>query len=405
MAKVRKDSRGRVLLKGESERKNGYYIYQYTDFLKKRRVIYDKDLIELRRRKNKIQQNITNGFDDELTLNDLFDKYMTIKNGLKQSTKMTYIYMFDHYVRPSFGKRKVDEIKYSDLKFFYCWLLKEKNLNLNTLNVIHTAVHPVFTMAVRDELIRSNPSDYLIGEIKKEFRWAKTPKRALTIEEQKAFMQYAAQEPLYNRWLPLLITLLGTGCRIGEVTALQVSDIDFINRTISITSNLTYRMQESGKCEYHMTSPKSTAGIRTIPMLDIVYEALQQEVICREQYGLKSPVIDGFSDFLFLSRRGKVHNSTTVNRAIKEIYEAYNKNEAAAAACECRQPQMLPHFTCHSLRHTFCTRLYDSGADPKFVQYLMGHSDYQITMDIYTEITESKKKASFKKLQNKITIM
>ena len=83
--------------------------------------------------------------------------------------------------------------------------------------------------------------------------------------------------------------MLGTGCRIGEVLGLRWQDIDFKNRTININHNLVYRAQDDGTCINRVNSPKTSAGIRIIPMLDeirslnlsnsvaiLTYEALRQ---------------------------------------------------------------------------------------------------------------------------------
>lgn len=99
----------------------------------------------------------------------------------------------------------------------------------------------------------------------------------LTIEEQEAFINYVAGLEIYRHWLLLFTVFLGTGCRVGEIIGLRWKDCDFESRTISINHNLVYRQQDSGKCEMHITTPKTTAGCRTVPMLAEVRTALLQE--------------------------------------------------------------------------------------------------------------------------------
>lgn len=138
MSKSRKDSKGRVLRKGESQRKNdGRYIYQYTDPNGKRHVIYANDLLELREKEKDLIRNQLDGLDSycngKVTLNYVFDRYISTKYDLKEHTRANYKYMYNHFVRDTFGKRRIDEIKYSDVKFFYYSLLNEAGI----LSLIH----------------------------------------------------------------------------------------------------------------------------------------------------------------------------------------------------------------------------------------------------------------------------
>ena len=83
---------------------------------------------------------------------------------------------------------------------------------------------------------------------------------------------------------------------------------------------------------------------------------------------------------------------------------AYNEEEMAKALSENREPLLLPHFTAHNLRHTFCSRLCENEPNLKLIQSIMGHSSIQTTMDIYTEINENKKKEAMQNLSDKLNI-
>ena len=122
--------------------------------------------------------------------------------------------MYNHFVRDGFGERLIAELKYSDVKYFYLYLLNEKGLQANTVDTIHTILHPTFQLAVRDDIIRKNPSDGVMAEIKKKAGKNKGIRHALTIQQQRAFLNYIANEPVFIHWLPLFTVLLGTGCRI-----------------------------------------------------------------------------------------------------------------------------------------------------------------------------------------------
>ena len=67
------------------------------------------------------------------TVNFVFDRYMSLKNNLKPTTKSNYLYMYDRFIRDTFGKRNIAEIKYSDVVQFYNHLIEKQELKINTL--------------------------------------------------------------------------------------------------------------------------------------------------------------------------------------------------------------------------------------------------------------------------------
>ena len=141
MSMSRKDSKGRVLRKGESQRKNdGRYIYQYTDSTGKRRVVFSNELLELREKEKELVRNQLDGLESycsgKTTLNYAFDRYISTKYDLKEHTRVNYKYMYNRFVRDTFGKRIINDIKYSDVKFFYCSLMNILGLQANTLDNI-----------------------------------------------------------------------------------------------------------------------------------------------------------------------------------------------------------------------------------------------------------------------------
>ncbi|MDD3137992.1 MAG: tyrosine-type recombinase/integrase, partial [Lachnospiraceae bacterium] len=103
--------------------------------------------------------------------------------------------------------------------------------------------------------------------------------------------------------------------------------------------------------------------------------------------------------FIFCSREGKLLNPSVINRAIRRIYEAYNAEEIISAKKQRRKPIMIPHFSCHHIRHTFCTRFCENETNLKVIQNIMGHANIETTMDIYAEATELKKQEAMKALE------
>ena len=411
MAKARKDNKGRALRKGESQRKSdNMYIYVYVDPFGKRRYKYSMDLIKLREIEKSLIKDQLDGLDvyaaGKADLNFVFDRYISTKTDLRRTTYTNYTYMYDRFVRPEFGKKKIGTITYSDVLYFYLHLINEKHLQINTLEIIHTVLHPTFQLAVRDEIIRNNPSAGVMAEIKKKPGKNHGVRHALTVEQQRAFMNYMANNPVFCKWTPLFTVLLGTGCRIGEVIGLRWEDIDMEKRLIDVNHSVTYyaRKTDTRKCEFAVSLPKTEAGIRVIPMMDAVYEAFREEYEYQQENGFNVIELDGMTGFIFSNRFGNLHNPQSINRTIRRISESYNAEEVLKAKKERRQPVIIPHFSCHHLRHTFCTRFCENETNIKVIQAVMGHANIETTMDIYAEVTDMKKTEAIEKLSHKLDV-
>ena len=93
-----------------------------------------------------------------------------------------------------------------------------------------------------------------------------------------------------------------------------------------------------------------------------------------------------------------------INRTIRSICADYNKEEESKAKEENRDPVFLPKFSCHILRHTFCTRFCENETNLKVIQEIMGHADISTTMDVYAEATQEKKKESMTSLQSALLV-
>ena len=114
---------------------------------------------KIREKEAKLMKDQLDGLDlyvaGKASVNDTFDRYMSTKYNLCESTKSSYLYTYDHYVRDTFGKKRIAEIKYSDVLQLYYYLLNETKISLGTLDTVHCLLHPTFQLAVRDEIIRN----------------------------------------------------------------------------------------------------------------------------------------------------------------------------------------------------------------------------------------------------------
>ncbi len=399
MRKARKDDKGRALKLGEYQRFDRTYEYRYKDPFRQHKCIYAKTLQELRELEKDLLRNQLDGLDvyaaGKGTVNGLFERYIRIKTNLRPTTLSTYTYMYNRYVRNTFGKKIIGEVKYSDVLYFYNLLIKERGLNVNTVDKVHTILHPMFELAVRDNLIRKNPTSGAMATIKQGRICRKTTRHSLTKEQQTRFLEYVAGNPFFVDWLPLFTILLGTGCRVGEFLGLRWDDIDFENKMISINHNLVQYVQKDEEDGTRIVTaislPKTEAGIRNIPMFPQVEEAFLELKKIREETGIKSETIDGMENFIFIKEDGSLITTQYLNSVIKRIIRCCNDEEHSNSKKDHHEPVILPDFSCHHLRHTFCTRFCETEQNVKIVQAIMGHADITTTLDIYTDVTESKK--------------
>lgn len=412
MAKSRKDSKGRVLRKGETVRSsNGLYQYAYTDKFGKRQYLYANDLVALRQKEEELLRDRLDGIDSQTaknqTLNDLFDKYMSTRKDLAARTYAGYMYQYNAYVRPIFGKRKIKDIKYSDVLCFYKMLMEEHKLSYGTIEHLQRELHPAFEMALRDCIIRTNPTHNVLGQLKKQTGATRGVRNALTPEQQRAFLEFMDGHPVYDHWKPIFTFFIGTGIRVGELSGLRWKDVDFDNGYITIDHAVVYFAGKLNKTDkrIYVTTPKTEAGIRKIPMVQEVRDALEKIKQYQYDNGIFCKVeIDGYSDFIFLNRFGSVFLQQDLDRSLHRIIDAYNDDALHKAALNNEEALLLPHFTCHSLRHTFCARFCEHETNLKVIQSIMGHVDIGTTMNIYAEVSEAKKKQSMEALANKLDL-
>ena len=409
MAKEKRRDRSRVILTtGEFQRPNGTYQYGWTDGNGKRHVIYAKTLDELREKESKISRDKVDGIKSEsrfMSVNDMFEKWKELKRGLKDNTFSNYIYMYNTFVHDDFGSKRIANLKKSDVKRFYSILIEDRGLKPATLDCIHTVLHQVFEMAVDDDYIRSNPSNNVIREIKQAHGIKMERRRALTLPEQKLFLSYLSQNNANSHWYPIFAFMLGTGLRVGETTGLRWCDVDLEEGFVDVNHTLVYYAHSipgyKEGCYYAINPPKTQSSVRQVPLMDFARDALEQEKLYQEGVGLTCKVtIDDYTGFVFLNKNGSVHNESSLNRALKRIIRECNTEEFEKSEMP---PVLLPNFSCHTLRHTFTTRMVEAGVNIKVIQDALGHSDISTTMNIYADATKELKKSEFDGLESIFT--
>ena len=396
MTERRKDSKGRVLKENESQRKDGTYCYRWRTSDHKRHVVYARTLDELREKEQAVLRDKSDGIRTDaqkVTLNDVFDLWVQLKKGLKENTFQNYIYMYEQFVRDDLGLYKIVNLKRSDIRRFYNRLIDGRCLKVATVDNIHTVLHQVIDIAVEDGYLRNNISDNALKELKQSRNLFAEKRKALTVQEQQIFLDFLKSSNIYNHWYPVFALMLGTGLRVGEATGLRWNDVDFENNTLSVNHTLVYFKHSQGGCYFAVNTPKTRAGERTIPLIDSVKEALELEREYQKTVGIKcNAKVDGFTDFIFVNRFGNTQHQGTLNKALQRIIRDCNQ-DILDKAKENEPVVLLPKFSCHTLRHTFTTRLCESGMNIKVIQAVLGHADISTTLDVYADVTKDLKKS------------
>ncbi len=161
------------------------------------------------------------------------------------------------------------------------------------------------------------------------------------------------------------------GCASASLWGLTKADLDFDKRRIRVD----HQLAKTRGGEYHIEKTKTESGRRFIPMTDRCRESLQN-ILWKRVPPKVELIVDSHSGFLFLDRKGKpkvaLHFEHQMQRAVKKYNESHDVP--------------LPQVTPHVFRHTFCTNMANAGMDVKSLQYLMGHSDVSVTLNVYTHV-------------------
>ena len=417
MSEKRRDKKGRLLRTGESQREDGRYEYKYKELNGKRKAVYSWRLVEsdrhpsgkrytepLRTMEDQIRKRLERGegSNDDVTMDDMFEVLKIMKSGLKLSTRVRLEENYEKYLKPTFGKMRVQDIKYTMIVEYFSNMMRA-GYKISTLKNIHSIANGCLRIAVRDGLIRINPCTSVMSDLK---HGATEPKKQmpLTREQQDALLNFIKNHNVYRKHYPLFVFLLGTGCRISEAVGIRWDDIDFDNETISINHQVLYYCR-NGKGGYVADTPKTKQGIREIPLLPPVKKALRMELKEQMKAGKRSTVdIGGYHNFVFVTKNGYPLANKSVNGLCKMIRTRYNEQETELAKAEHREPNLLPHFTPHTFRHTYCTMLCEERVDIKMIQEIMGHNDIKTTLNIYAKVTDTMKERNYDHIKQAIKI-
>ena len=377
----RRDSKHRILRKGESIRANGKYQFKYhvdgkPHFVYSWRLEPTDPLPagkkpgpSLRELEKQIGYDLDSQLDlsgKNITVEELIDRYLATKIGVKPNTKQNYGFVKNLMKNEDFSRKKISQIRVSDAKLF---LIKLQNdgKGYSTVKTVRGVLRPAFQMAVDDDLIPKNPFGFqLAGVVVND----SLTREAITPDQMRKFLKFVHDDNVYCKYYEVVYILFHTGMRISEFCGLTIKDIDFENRTI----NIDHQLQRVGMT-IHIETTKTNAGTRKIPMTEEVYRCFQAIIEDRETPRTEI-MIDGYTGFLFLDKDGlplvAMHWEHRFNHMVNRYNEIYKIQ--------------MPNITPHVCRHTYCSNMARSGMNPKTLQYLMGHSEIGVTMNTYTHL-------------------
>jgi len=236
---------------------------------------------------------------------------------------------------------------------------KSKTLNNQVLQTLRA----VFKAAVDNSLILKSPvpSNLRVGGIPTK------EKTALTPEQSQRLLDAVKDTRAYL----FCLIALQTGMRRGEICGLMWSDIDFNKRIIHVRHNAILKDGSTVVSE----NLKTAAAAREIPIPPILYQTLQiARKTAHSIYVVPSANGDPLTKSGFARLMGIIENRTVTS-----------KEELGSAKPHSTLIRTLDFpVTAHQLRHTYITRLFESGLDIKEIQYLAGHSTVDMTLQIYT---------------------
>ena len=337
-----------------------------TDIHKKRRCIYAKSLTELRKKEEELWRDLADGIDyaaGEMTVADLVDRYMNLKRGLKPNSLRSYNTAVKRIHADPFGQKAIKTVKLSDAKGWFVFL-HDSGFKQNTIGILQSVVRPAFEMAVEDDIIRKNPFKFKLSDVVPKDAYVRN---ALTREQQEKYLQFV--QDYGGNYYDDIVILMGTGLRVSELYGLTRADIDFERHCIHVRRQLCRTAEKP----YFVTPPKTKSGIRNVPMTDTVCAALRRVVKARASTKVEA-LVDGCSGFLFLDKSGMPKVAMHLENYMRGVQGKFEKAYS----------KPVPRITPHVLRHTFCTNVQQAGLDVKSLQYLMGHSNASVTLDVYT---------------------
>ena len=329
-----------------------------------------------------------------MTLNEWYAVWIQYyKVGyVKPSTLQNYSSIYHNQIKKRIGSLPLQSIQPLHIHHVYRDL-EYAHLSAKYQHCVHAILSNMLETASQNDLISKNPCHRM-----KISSLPPKQEHILSIEEHTALLHTLLQ-PEHQSIAPPLLTLLGTGLRVGELLALTWENVDLNTRHIYIEKTLVYLWDPSkNSYAFSFQTPKTSSGRRVVPISPSVAKALESQkcyIAHLKQDTQKWHPLLEFENLVFPNSHGRPQQRRDIQRSLDRVVAALNEQRLQAS----HPLPAIPHIHPHTLRHSFATRCFEAEIQPKIVQTLLGHSSIQITMDLYTHVSLEACQKSMQKLE------
>lgn len=290
---------------------------------------------------------------DSIRFKDFALKWKEINSsGKENGTISEYDFLLESYLIPSLGNMKIKDIKIYNVK----QMLNDMENIPATAKKALQLLKRILNDAVDNDIVLKNVAQNI--KAPKIIRKEKSP---LTLEEDRLLIQSD------SKYAPFFILMRYTGMRKEEIVPITIDDIDLKNKTITINKAVTFIHNQP------VLKNTKNKKSRTVPILDAIYNLVKNLVEnCNNEDKL-----------LFVKESDKkMLTDSAIKRHLESFLYSVNKNTENEI-----------RFTCHQLRHSYCTMLYYADVKIKKAQELMGHQSADMVYNIYTHLDEQRENA------------
>lgn len=378
------DLKGRNLGKYLSQKKDGSYRLRYKT--KKNQVI-DKQAKTLKLIKlelEKLQKNDLldmSNINSKTTLDQWFDIWLnTIKVNLMQSSRNNTQTYYNR-IKKDLGWRTLDKLSLVVIQDAFNKIPTEHSRKTTKITLVDC-----LNSAVEQGLIYKNPAKRIVVKLANSLDSKEDDDvKYLTIQETRQLLEFCNEVDYH--YLNLFEFTLQTGLRVGELCALEWSDVDFKRKRVYVNKSLAYVQQPDKKMKLELHPTKTKAGVRYVPLTAKAIESLNKQLILHEKVSNERK-----TDLpnVFINKCGRLLNPFQLGDNLRKRFLGRIREHYPS----------FQNLSPHMLRHTFATRCIEAGMNPKALQKILGHERLETTMDLYVHATEEFKEEEIVKLES-----
>ena len=322
------------------------------------KTLYGRTIQELSKKEVDFRNKLNNGMllaNENITVGEWADIWIkTFKISISHNTHVRYECIISKHIKPMIGYLPISKVKIHHIQGMINEL--SNTLSPSTIKKIKQVLHQIFEQAVRQQYIHLNPVDGIETPALKQKERAIIPTNDV--------MRITEFCKTYKHG-DLIMTLLYTGLRRGEILALTKNDIDMEKGYLTVNKAVEFIGEKP-----NIKEPKTPKSNRYIPILDPLKPYLTK-------------LLENDSKWLFCDSDGNLYTKSSIEYLSRDFNKKYN--EYINTGKKDSELENV-HFTLHQFRHTFCTLLYKAGVDLKTSQEIMGHSSVSVTLGIYTHL-------------------